>query len=64
MAAGGFVALIAAMGAIWGLGFRSGVYSLAFAAMATLLVAGIAIAGIIRLACARMTMPPPDCQSR
>lgn len=51
------VALIAA---IWGWGFRSGAYSLAFAATATVLVAGIAVAAMIRLACVRMaSLPPP-----
>jgi uncharacterized membrane protein len=59
----GFVWL-AAMLVIWVWGFRSGVYSLAFAILATVLVAGIVIAGFIRLVCIRMTELPQDGQSR
>jgi hypothetical protein len=57
---------VALTAAIWGWGFGSGVYSLTFATMATVLVAGIAVAATIRLACgARMArLPPRRDQSR
>jgi hypothetical protein len=60
----GFVWLAATL-AIWLCGFLSGVFSLAFAILATVLVAGIVVAGFIRFICVRMTeLPPRDGQSR
>ncbi len=51
--------IVASM-AIWVLGYRSGVFSLAFAVMATFLIAALAIVGFWRLICTRMTtLPPP-----
>ena len=51
--------------AIWVWGYGSGEFSLAFAVLATVLIAGIVIAGFIRLVIGRMTeLPPPDDQSR
>jgi len=56
---------IAATMAIWVWGYRSGMFSAAFAIMATVLVAGIVVAAFIRLVCERMTgLPPPEGQSR
>ena len=50
---------------IWVWGYLSGTFSMAFAIMATILVAGIGIAGFLRLMLSRMTeLPPPDRQSR
>jgi hypothetical protein len=59
-----FVWLAAAL-LIWLWGFRSGMFSLAFAVMATVLVAGVVVASFVRLVCVRMTLPEPqDRQSR
>lgn len=60
----GIATLCAAIGTIWGWGFRTGAYSLAFANMATLLVAGIAAACLVRLACIRVTGRARDDQPR
>ena len=50
---------------IWVWGFRSGAFSLAFAILATVLVAGVVIASFVRLVMIRMMEPPPsDSQSR
>ena len=45
---------------IWLWGFRSGMFSLAFAVMATVLVAGVVVASFVRLVCVRMAEPPRD----
>ena len=50
--------------AIWVWGFRSGEFSLGFAILATVLIAGIVIAAFIRLVVGHMTQLPPDGQSR
>jgi hypothetical protein len=66
LALAGFVAawLLATI-AVWVCGYGSGEFSLAFAMLATVLVAGIVIAGFIRLAVGRMTqLTPRDGQSR
>jgi hypothetical protein len=61
IAVAGFAIVLApAMSLIWGWGFASGVYSVAFAAVATILVIMIAIAGAIRLGCSRMIEQPPS----
>ena len=55
------VVWIAATLVIWVFGFRSGEFSLAFAILATVLVAGIVIATFIRFVVIRMTgLPPQD----
>ena len=55
------VVWIAATLVIWVWGFRSGAFSLAFAILATALVAGIVIATFIRFVVIRMTgLPPQD----
>jgi hypothetical protein len=54
------VVWIAATLVIWVFGFRSGAFSLAFAILATVLVAGIVIASFIRLIVVRMTALPPE----
>src|SRR4051794_13538750 len=59
LALASFVILwIVAACAIWLWGFRSGLFSAEFAILATVLVAGIQVAGFIRLVCARMAEPP------
>ncbi len=58
--AGFIVVLVVATLAIWLWGFRSGTYSLAFAIMATVLVALLLVIGFIRLVRARMTQLPPQ----
>ena len=57
--AGFIVVLVVAPLAIWLWGFRSGIYSLAFAVMATALVVLAIVIGFIRLVRARMTQLPP-----
>jgi hypothetical protein len=58
-------AWLAATLTIWFGGFLSGVFSLAFAMLATVLVAGIVVASFIRFVCVRMTeLPPRGGQSR
>ena len=61
---GFLVVWVAATVAIWIWGYGSGAFSSAFAILATVLVAGIVIAGFIRLVVGRMTELPPDAQSR
>jgi hypothetical protein len=53
------VMLVAATLAIWLWGFRSGIYSLTFAIVATALAALALVIGFVRLVCARMTRLPP-----
>jgi hypothetical protein len=53
-------ALVAAMLAIWAWAVRSGIFSVAFAILATVLVLAIVIGGFIRLVMARMTGLPPS----
>jgi hypothetical protein len=56
LAVGAFLTVwVLASIAIWVLGYGSGEFSLAFAILATVLVAGIVIAGFIRLVCVTMT---------
>ena len=53
LAACGVVWLAATL-LIWLGGFRSGMFSLAFAVMATVLIAGVVVASFVRLVCVRM----------
>ena len=50
--------------AIWVWGYGSDGFSLEFAILATVLISGIVIAGLIRLVVGHMTELPPDGQSR
>ena len=50
---------------IWLWGFWTGMFSLAFAVLATVLVAGIVVASFVRFVCVRMAeLPPQSDQSR
>lgn len=49
---------------IWLWGFRTGMFSLAFAVMATVLVGGVVVASFVRLVCVRMVASEPQDLSR
>jgi len=49
---------------VWVLGYGSGAYSAEFAILATVLIAGAAIAGFIRLMAGRIAYLPPRSQPR
>jgi hypothetical protein len=53
------IAWLAATLLIWIGGYGSGVFSPAFAVLATVLAAGVVVASYVRLICVLMTAPPP-----